>query len=385
MRNNKYLGLGVAALLITLGVAVDAKTSRGVSSLTIEPAKMPRIGTIDERYLSYNVEMAEVIGGNFWKPYKTVGKDVQPATSAPAASISGGAGPQAGQDATMFEARPPIEPPIDLTNTRLRKLAAALGPAYVRVSGTWANSTYFHDSDTPAKTAPKEFQGVLTRPQWKGVVDFAHAVDARIVTSFAISAGVRDAAGVWMPDQAQKLLSYTKSIKGDIAAAEFFNEPTMPEYGSAPAGYDAAAYARDFAVFRPFAAATAPNMQIVGPATVGEAVLLPAMRPGAISVLKTTDLLFATPRPVFDIFSYHFYGAASIRCASLGAGTQTTAGAALTEDWLSRADRSYAFYGGLRDRFQPGKPVWIAEIADAACGGNPGQPHSSIASATLTS
>ena len=33
-------------------------------------------------------------------------------------------------------------PPIDLTNARLRKLAAALGPAYVRVSGTWANTTY---------------------------------------------------------------------------------------------------------------------------------------------------------------------------------------------------------------------------------------------------
>lgn len=34
----------------------------------------------------------------------------------------------------MFQARPSI----DLTNARLRKLAAALGPAYVRVSGTWA-------------------------------------------------------------------------------------------------------------------------------------------------------------------------------------------------------------------------------------------------------
>ena len=31
--------------------------------------------------------------------------------------------------------------PIDLTNARRRKLAAALGPAYARVSGTWANTT----------------------------------------------------------------------------------------------------------------------------------------------------------------------------------------------------------------------------------------------------
>jgi hypothetical protein len=27
--------------------------------------------------------------------------------------------------------------------------------------------------------------------------------------------------------------------------------------------------------------------------------------------------------------------------------------------------------GRLRDRFQPGRPIWITETADAACGGNP--------------
>jgi heparanase len=55
----------------------------------------------------------------------------------------------------------------------------------------------------------------------------------------------------------------------------------------------------------------------------------------------------------------------------MGSGAQTTPEAALSEEWLSRADQSYAFYGGLRDRFEAGKPVWITEIADAACGGNP--------------
>ena len=111
-------------------------------------------------------------------------------------------------------------------------------------------------------------------------------------------------------------------------------------------------------------------MGIVGPASVGEAVLLSAMSGKARSVLKTEDLLSASPRPVFDVFSYYFYGAASIRCATMGSGAQTTAEAALSEDWLSRADRSYAFYAGLRDRFEPGKPIWITEIADAACGGD---------------
>jgi len=48
-------------------------------------------------------------------------------------------------------------PPIDLSNPRLRKLAAALGPAYLRVSGTWANTVYFHDFDTPHRRLRRGF------------------------------------------------------------------------------------------------------------------------------------------------------------------------------------------------------------------------------------
>ena len=336
--------------------------------VTVAPATMRQVATTDPRFQSYNVEMAEVIGGNFWKPYGQRGQNAHSGGQQIHAADSSGGGLQAGQDPTMFEPRRPI----NLTNPRLRKLTAALGPAYVRVSGTWANTVYFHDAETPAPaTPPQGFQGVLTRSQWDGVIDFARAVNASLITSFAIGAGVRDAAGVWTPDQARKLFAYTKAAGGDIAAAEFFNEPTMPEYGGAPTGYDATAYARDFAVFRTFAENAAPDMKIVGPAVVGEDGLLLATSGKAPSILKTSDILSASPRPVSDVFSYHFYGAASIRCASMGAGAQTTAEAALSEEWLSRADRSYEFYGGLRDRFERGKPIWITEIADAACGGNP--------------
>ena len=37
--------------------------------VSLDPAKMPAIGTVDERFQSYNIEMVEVIGGRFWKPY----------------------------------------------------------------------------------------------------------------------------------------------------------------------------------------------------------------------------------------------------------------------------------------------------------------------------
>src|SRR5437763_1113488 len=48
-----------------------------------------------------------------------------------------------------------------------------------------------------------------------------------------------------------------------------------------------------------------------------------------------------------------------------------SAAAALTAEWLSRPHSVTAYYQGLRDRFEPGKPLWVTEMADAGCGGNP--------------
>ncbi len=367
------MSLAIYAALAAVGLDPIAGTSaaKNVQPMLLTPEVMQPIGEIDERFLSYNVEMAEVIGGNFWKPYTPASIAALKAQGASPASPSGKGPPAvAGHDPTMFQARPPI----DLSNRRLRKLAAALAPAYMRTSGTWANSVYMHDSDSsPPQVPPDGFQGVLTRSEWKSVIDFSRAVGAKLVSSFAISAGVRDSSGVWMPDQARKFVTYTKEFGGDIAAAEFFNEPDMPVFGGAPPGYNAADYARDFAIFRKFVAANVPDMLIVGPGSVGEGVLQPLFSSAATAdFVNTIDMLSTNPVPKYDLFSYHFYGAASIRCVSMGAGAQTTPEAALTEAWLGRADASYDFYvRGLRDRYVQGKPIWITETADAACGGNP--------------
>jgi hypothetical protein len=189
---------------------------------------MSKIGTVSERFQSYNIEALEVTGGRFWKPYASPEDSAKPAKDAGSVPTAPG-----GLDPSLYEYRPPI----DLSNLRLRKLAAALGPAYMRVSGTWMNATYFQDTDNvKAPTAPKGFNSVLTRQQWKGVVDFTLATDAKIVTSFAISPGTHDAEGAWSPEEARKLVNYTNSLGASIAAAEFMNEPTFPDMGSAPKG-----------------------------------------------------------------------------------------------------------------------------------------------------
>src|SRR6202043_1819871 len=212
--------------------------------VSLDPAKMPAIGTVDERFQSYNIEMVEVIAGGFWKTYGNTTHKNKAQDSAPQDGFT-----PAGIDPNLYRYRAPI----DLSNPRLRKLAEALSPAYVRVSGTWANSAYFQDSDNPAPAnAPSGFSGVLTRKEWKGVIDFSHAVNAEVVTSVATGPGPRDTQGVWTSDQARHLFDYTKSIGGKIPATEFMNEPTYAAMGGAPKGYDAASYGRDVAAFRTF-------------------------------------------------------------------------------------------------------------------------------------
>lgn len=352
--------MGHVMLAGSLGVAAISLYGQEAMPMKIAPEKMTKIGAVDARFASYNVEMVEVTGGRFWKPYRSGAQSAD----APKPSVQQMANQQVGQNTSLFEYRPPI----DLSNARLRKLAAALGPAYVRVSGSWANSTYFQDNDEPAmKEPPKGFGGVLTRAEWKGVVDFAKAVDARIVTSVAVSPGVRDASGAWTAAQARAFFEYTKSVGGNIYATEFMNEPNFPGPGGAPAGYDAERFGADIKAFAPFLRKQSPRTIFLGPSAIGEGVsMMPKGVPMAMQVkmLKTTDLMKAAP-PVFDAFSYHFYGTVSHRCMG-----NLTVEQAMTPEWLNRTDGAEAFYAAIRDQYLPGKPMWLTETAEAACGGD---------------
>lgn len=355
MNINRLHGCALLGIAVMATAAVTASAQQNAAP-SLNPSKMPKLATVDPRYASYNVEMVEVTGGRFWKPYKSATQADAAAKPNPATD----ANQQVGVSNSLFQYRSPI----DLSNPRLRKLAAALGPAYIRVSGSWANSTYFQDDDLPAlKEPPKGFRGVLTRAEWRGVVDFSRAVDAEIVASVAISPGVRDASGIWTPDQAKALFDYTKSVGGSIAATEFMNEPTFPGPGGAPAGYDAATFAKDIKVFEPFLRKESPQTVFLGPGGVGEGV---SLLPGgaAMKLLNSEDLMKATG-PVYDAFSYHFYGTVSRRCMG-----SMTADKALTADWLDRTDSVEAFYAHLRDKYLPGKAMWLNETAEAACGGD---------------
>ena len=105
----------IAGFLVAYaGVAFSFFQCANAQTTVLEPAKMPRIGSVDERFQSYNIEMVEVTGGRFWKPFDS------PVTSAAAPQSSDNQ--PGGMNPSLYEYRAPI----DLSNRRLRKLAAEL-------------------------------------------------------------------------------------------------------------------------------------------------------------------------------------------------------------------------------------------------------------------
>lgn len=322
----------------------------GCSDARIEPIELrfeefAAVGEVNPRFLGYNVEMVELTGGRFWAPYEN-------------------------GEAKPYDERFEYLPPIDLTNERILKLAAALGPSYVRFSGTWANATWFADTDSPNDQPPSGFDAVLTRQQWGRAVAFARDVDADIVVSMATSAGARDANGVWEPTNAQRLIDYTTHLGAAIAAAEFANEPNMTGLIQPPEGYTAADYRRDYRIFSTWLRQASPGTRQLAPGVVemGQPMrTLSAMFSGMLTIPPAELLTADLPTP--DAISFHYYGASSQRCHVPLLGSQKSD--ALDSDWLAGIDEGIARISKLRDQIDPALPLWNTESGETACGGNP--------------
>src|ERR1700720_4639537 len=102
-RNNLCALGGLAFLLLVTQAYAGPLTD----APTITPSSLPRVGTVDERFQSYNIEMVEITGGRFWRPYRSQ-PDAEPTRSQRSGSDTWD------KDSNRFQYRSPI----DLTNTR---------------------------------------------------------------------------------------------------------------------------------------------------------------------------------------------------------------------------------------------------------------------------
>lgn len=345
----------IVAVAGSLALVASCQTgpvhSSGSSAPGIRAGSLPLVRHIDERFQSFQVGMSHLTGGETWRTYDAQSESTRDAAQGMAA---------------VREARAPT----DLRNRRLRTLAAALGPLYIRYGGTTSNSVYFQDNDTPQiSPAPEGYSVVLTRARWRAAIEFAAAVDAKVVTGFTVSSGVRDSSGAWTPRMAAPWIDYTRAIGGEIYAAELINEPNAPDIGHLPEAFGPSEFARDFAALRAHVDAHAPNLRLAGPGLARLGIPV-----ASLDRYTAEQFTSVEPRPRFDIISYHFYGAVAERCAPENSPMGISAAQALSEEWLARPDQEFQAHRALRDRYAPGAPIWLTETGAAACGGARWQP-----------
>ena len=328
--------------------------------VTLKASGLTALREMNPRLVSYNVEMTEVTGGTFWKAYSE-------------AQVDGTEEFPKILDWTNMGNLQQWYDPIDTKNPRLIKLARELGTAWIRVSGTWANKTYYDFDGHCNGVVPEGFQNLLTKDQWLSLLDFVKAVDGKLLVSIANCPGIH-AADEPMPfEQADLLFKTSKEYGVPISAAEFTNEPNLIALSGLPKGYTAADHARDHDLFGAWLKENYPECLFVGPCTVGDINLFGALQGagGGMAAgfdIVTTEQLLGEYKSPLDVFSYHYYNGVSERGAAMGGHWPYEA--ALSEQYLAVAANCARQYVDRRDKYVPGGEMWVTESGDAGCGGN---------------
>ncbi len=316
-------------------VAVDTRNDtadaqpQGPREAAIAFGSLTRLRTQNEAFLSVAVDMAQLVGGEFWA-----------------------------DDGTMTTVGGMRVPPYDFDRPRLRALASALAPAIFRIGGSDADRVYYDFSDEPLEEAPEGFEWVLTRDRFDAVFEFAEATGMEVMFTISAGRGVRNEANEWQSDQAEVLLDHAAAEGHEVTLWELGNEPNA--FGFIDGfSVDHDTFAADVARFRETVRERFPDARIggVSPAywpLVGE----PSGFLRRFSIAGGVDAL--------DIVTWHYYPQQSLRCpgASLRAEEETLLNASALDEVLRWSEEI--------ERFSEGKPIWLGETGHAQCGGEPG-------------
>jgi heparanase 1 len=287
---------------------------------------------VSDRFLSFAVDTAQVVGGDFWNPGQTG---------------DGGTAPVAA---------------FDFARPRLGKLVAPLGHAWFRIGGTDADRTYYDFSDMPGPP-PANNLWVLTRAQWDAANRFATGNDLQILFTLNAGRGPRVMDGPWHPDNARTLVEYATANKNPVGVWELGNEINVYDLALG-FSLSPAAYAADLATARALVDGAAPGSRLAAPASA----YLPIV--GEVGGFLPS-FLAANTTPL-DIVSWHYYPQESQRCPANIVVRRATPTTMLDPQNLDEIDRWADVVEAARAGHSPSSEGWLGESGNAQCGGQPG-------------
>lgn len=247
------------------------------------------IHKVDERYVSFTIDLGQIAEPTrFWNP--------------------DGSGETVGR------------PSYDFANERIRRMAGALSPAYIRIGGTEADRVLYA-LNTTYQQPPPPFQSVLTTQHIDALGAFALAAGLQV--SFTVNAGwgARNGDGRWDSTQTRALMRYVREHALPFTVFELGNEPNAWPLFQKNLKVEPEDYARDLLELSLARDAEAPGALICGPSTaywpsIGE---VPAftleLPPRLIRDYLPRALRAAEELVVPDIVSWHYYPGLSTRSA----------------------------------------------------------------------
>jgi heparanase 1 len=111
---------------------------------------------------------------------------------------------------------------VDLSSAKLRALAKALGPAYLRIGGSLDKFVIYADgiSDEPCTPAPvpsnptsQYHKSCLNATRWDQIHDFVAATGNQVVFGLSypmVENETSNPSGIWNSSQAEALFQYSK-------------------------------------------------------------------------------------------------------------------------------------------------------------------------------
>lgn len=291
------------------------------------------LAVVSERYLSFAVDTSKALGGFWW-------------------SSSGVIEIGKGKEKTT---------PLDFTNEKLINLAKALSPAYLRIGGTESDNVLF-DPETEDHTIL-----ALSKQTWDNINNFSQKTVLDLF--YTVNAGplIRDKDHNWNSKNFEKLLQYSKKKGYKLAAVELGNE--LNAYWFFYGFHNKITphqYIKDFKVFRAIAKSYYPDAQIGGTASlywprVGEVFSF-------VGSFLPKFIMETSVRA--DMFTWHYYPQQSQR--SPIRFPKAKHGLLLQPQYLNDIVKWAKKLTNFKNTYNPQTEIWIGEVGNALCGGQPG-------------
>jgi heparanase 1 len=300
------------------------------------------VNTVSKEYISFAIDSSQVVGGKWWNP--TAG----------------------GTEMGSGTVHAPI---FDFNQPKLDMMVKGLAPAYLRIGGSEADKIYYAMQDTSdfQPNAPPGYKSVMTAKQWDNVNAFATRNGLQLVFTLNAGPSARKADGSWDGSNAAELLKYTADHGYRVALWELGNELNIFWFvHGLKSQVPSLQYDKDLVAARALVKQYMPSSRFAGQGSA----FWPLLGEPLNLFYGYMPQYLERSNEKIDLVSWHYYPQQSRRGPI--ASRRAFPSRLLDPKNLDEAKHWAEQIKLWRDRYAPGKPIWLGETGNAQFGGQPG-------------